>query len=245
MDIYDTPDQPGSLKWFPWLVLCAQILGLGSVILVAVWLGQYRGGFAWQSDVSKEFNYHPLFMVLGMIFLYGDAILVYRVFRNGRKTYIKILHAIMMLLSLIFSSVGLKAVFDSHNLAEKPIPNMYSLHSWIGLATVLLFALQWIFGFSSFLLPNMSQQWKQNLMPFHVFFGMAIFCLALASSLTGLTEKAFFVLKSNYATSPEGVLINSLGLVLISFVMLIIYIASRSEYKRYPLPEERHIQLSE
>lgn len=245
MDVYDSPDQPGSLKWFPALVLLAQMLGLSSVILVAVWLSHYRGGFAWQSDVSREFNYHPLFMVLGLVFLYGDAILVYRVFRNVRKTFIKIIHATMLLLSLIFASVGLKAVFDSHNLAEKPISNMYSLHSWVGLATVLMFALQWVFGFCSFLLPNISFQWKVNLMPLHVFFGMTILCLALASALTGLTEKAFFVLKNTYATSQEGLVINSLGFVLIAFVILVIYLASRSEYKRYPLPEERHIQLSE
>lgn len=52
----------------------------------------------------------------------------------------KLLHAAVMLLSLILSIVGLCAVFDFHN--AKGIANLYSLHSWIGIAATALFAIQ-------------------------------------------------------------------------------------------------------
>lgn len=52
----------------------------------------------------------------------------------------KIVHASLLLLALIFTIVGLCAVFDYHNANN--IPNLYSLHSWVGILTSALFAAQ-------------------------------------------------------------------------------------------------------
>ena len=67
------PASSSDMRYFNWLVLLVQVLGAVSVTLTAVWMGHYRGGFAWTSDPGHEFNYHPLFMVIGMIFLYADG----------------------------------------------------------------------------------------------------------------------------------------------------------------------------
>lgn len=83
--------------------------------------------------------------------------LIYRLLRTTTKIHVKILHALIQVVVLVFASIALKAVFDSHNKkVPKPIPNMYSLHSWVGLSAVILFGLQWVFGFVSFLFPRLS-----------------------------------------------------------------------------------------
>jgi cytochrome b-561 len=107
---------------------------------------------------------------------------------------VKILHGLIQVTVLIFGSIGLKAVFDSHNLPVKPIPNLYSIHSWIGLAAVILFGINWVLGFVSFLFPKLSEAVRRTYLPYHRFFGIVIFVLCCTAALMGITEKAFFSL---------------------------------------------------
>ena len=71
--LYDSIDSQSSMRYFTWWVLVSQVLGLTSVVLVAVWMGHFRGGFAWQENPGLQFNYHPLFMIIGMVFLFADG----------------------------------------------------------------------------------------------------------------------------------------------------------------------------
>ena len=69
-------------------------------------------------------------------------ILIYRIFRDERKRNLKIAHATIMIVALLSAVIGLVALFDSHNLADPPTSNMYTLHSWVGICAVTLFAFQ-------------------------------------------------------------------------------------------------------
>ncbi|VDL49856.1 unnamed protein product [Hymenolepis diminuta] len=54
------------------LTVIAQVFGLGAVIMCIVWLGYYHGGYDWNNP-TLVFNYHPVFLVLGMVFCFGDV----------------------------------------------------------------------------------------------------------------------------------------------------------------------------
>uniref|UniRef100_A0A1I8J8N2 Transmembrane ascorbate-dependent reductase CYB561 n=4 Tax=Macrostomum lignano TaxID=282301 RepID=A0A1I8J8N2_9PLAT len=218
-----------SLKSFTVWVLVALTTGASAVVMTTVWLTKYLGGFDWNNE--KVFNYHPLFMVIGMVFLYANSALVYRVFRNSRKPLLKSVHGILHILALVFSIVGLVAVFKFHNLPTHNIPNMYSLHSWIGLAVVILFCMQWVIAFVAFVFPTLSDSLRASYLSMHRFWGAGIFVGSVASCLLGLTEKNFFA--GNYAKLPDAAkLSNCLGLVLSAYAILIVYILGREDFRR-------------
>lgn len=79
-------------------------------------------------------NFHNYFL---------SAILIYRGLRYTRKRTLKISHASIFGTIMILVLFASWAVYDSHVLKKpNPIPNLYSLHSWIGLAAIILFVLQ-------------------------------------------------------------------------------------------------------
>jgi len=227
----------------------AQICGFMAVVLVGIWTGHHLGGFAWQSDPKHEFNWHPLLMTLGMIYLYGNGILMYRMFRNERKRKLKLLHAGIMISAFLCAVIALKAVFDSHNLNPCkhpsqegdtcPLPNLYSLHSWLGLLTVILFLFQWLSGMVTFLFPGLASHLRASYMPLHTFFGLFIFITACVTALLGITEKTIFALGSKYQErDPSGVVANWIGLLIVVFCVLVVYLIANPRFKRLTRPED-------
>ncbi|XP_030081839.1 cytochrome b reductase 1 isoform X2 [Drosophila hydei] len=223
---------------FKVLYVLTQLCGLTMIVLVGTWIGQHFGGLGGTDNPKQEFNWHPLFMTIGFIYLYGNSILIYRGFRTTRKKTLKLTHAGIHMAAFVLTVIALKTVFDSHNLVDPPIPNMYSLHSWLGLSAVIIFCLQYVAGFMAFLVPGMRENYKIALMPLHIYFGLFGFVLAIASAVMGLTEKAIFAIP-NYSTLPAaGVLANIIGVLYVVFGALVVYLATEPSYKRKAIPED-------
>lgn len=71
-----------------------------------------------------------------------SAILHYRSFQNNLKQKLKNQHAFIHCIVLILILVAGYAAFVSHVYARPQIPNFYSLHSWLGAFTVVMFLIQ-------------------------------------------------------------------------------------------------------
>ncbi|NXE97924.1 CY561 protein, partial [Menura novaehollandiae] len=263
MDGAPPPTSPAGLSAY---VAVSQLLGLTLLATTGAWLGRYRGGVAWHSPL--QFNAHPLCMVLGMVFLQGDALLVYRVFRHEAKRSTKALHALLHGLALVVALVGIIAVFESHR--TKGIPNMYSLHSWCGMAAFVLYLLQvragepqaplggkglcsvrdipmspqWLLGCGFFLFPGASFLLRGWYKPQHIFFGITLFILSITACLLGITEMLLFKISDSYSHFvPEGILANTLGVLLVAFGLVVGYVLTREEWKRPPLAEELALSM--
>lgn len=225
------------------LFVSSQIVGLLSIILVITWTSYYLGGLSW-TNPGTRFNWHPLLMVVGLVYLYGNSILIYRVLRHEPKPRLKLIHGGINALAFLFAVIGLIAVFSFHN--DLNIPNMYSLHSWIGLGTVVLFGTQLVAGAATFLYPKTPGHIRATVLPLHLFAGSAIFVLAVITCVSGITEKAIFKLQpGGYGKLPgEAYVLNFVGTSIVLFALLVGFLVTLPDYKRRPLPEEQQLSMS-
>lgn len=199
---------------FP-IVLAIRLMGFTAAALVIAWAIHFRGGMALISD-NKDliFNVHPVLMVIGFVLLNGEAILAYRTV-SGTKNFKKAVHLTIQFIALFLGLIGIWAALKFHN--DKGIDNFYSLHSWLGLSCFFLFSIQWIAGFATFWYPGGSRNSRSCLLPWHVFFGLYIYALTLATVSTGILEKATFLQMNNVISrySSEAFLVNFLGILLV------------------------------
>lgn len=194
----------------------AHLLAVAASVLILVWATHFRGGLSLDSSTNKQliFNVHPVMMLIGIIVLGGEATMSYRSLpgsRDARKRVHLMLHGIALLLG----AVGIYAVFKYHN--ESKIPNLYSLHSWVGLGTFILYGIQWIIGFVTFFFPKASVTARQSIVPWHAILGLFIYILAVGNAQLGFIEKLTFLqlLSGLGKYGSEALLINFTALVVI------------------------------
>jgi len=192
-----------------------EIMGLTAVVLVIYWGAKELGGFAWDGS-SMQFNWHPVLMVIAFAFLMGNSIVIFRVLYFVDKMAMKIVHTLLHMTSLVLIIVALYAVINNHNVGGTP--NMYSLHSWIGITTCALFFIQLCVGFGAFLIPGFPQYLKERIMPIHRFLGTTIFLMAILSMISGITEKLLFTSTSEYGQLPSWAWVgNFLGCAIVLY----------------------------
>ncbi|PIK50525.1 putative cytochrome b ascorbate-dependent protein 3 [Apostichopus japonicus] len=97
---------------------------------MVVLTNKYFGGYAWDGS-EKQFNLHPILMVAGFLFFYGNSVLLYKIGAgiSVSKFKIKMAHFLLHLLAFVCAVVGLVAVFQYHN--AQGFGNARSLHSWM------------------------------------------------------------------------------------------------------------------
>ncbi|KAL7113896.1 hypothetical protein ACP275_04G087600 [Erythranthe tilingii] len=134
-------------------------------------------------------------------------------FKSDDKAKIFNVHPLLMVLGFVLIS---GEVFRFHYL--KGIPDMYSLHSWLGMSTICLFAIQWLFSLFTFWYPRAQASTRARLAPWHAVLGMAIFVMAILSAETGLVEIFFFL---GLRRSQEALIVNFTGLLIFLFAVFV------------------------
>lgn len=59
---------------FRLVYLITQLIGAAIIILLISWVGIHLHGFSWDYEkASILFNWHPILITIGMVFLYGNC----------------------------------------------------------------------------------------------------------------------------------------------------------------------------
>ncbi|KAG2660179.1 ascorbate-specific transmembrane electron transporter 2-like [Panicum virgatum] len=220
----------------------AHALAIAAAVMVLVWAIHFRGGLAIEAtDKNLIFNVHPVLMLIGYVIIGSEAIMVYKVFPTLKHDTAKLIHLILHGIALVLGAVGIYFAFKNHN--ESGIANLYSLHSWLGIGTITLYGIQWIFGFVTFFFPGAAPNLRRSLLPWHILFGLFVYILALANAELGFLEKLTFLESSGldkYGT--EAFLVNFTALVVVLFgasvVVAAVAPARLEEPQGYaPIPE--------
>ncbi|KAH9794381.1 putative ascorbate-specific transmembrane electron transporter 1 [Citrus sinensis] len=200
------------------VTIFAHLLVVAVTVLLLVWLVDKREGLAFKSDNKlKIFNVrslkqlHPLLMIIGFVLIGGEAVMAYKTIPGTRRAQ-KTVHWLLHLIALLAGVIGIYAVFKFHH--ESGIPNMYTLHSWLGMITICLYGLQWLLAFFSYVFPGAEMSARGSFLPWHSFFGLVIFFLAICTAETGLVQKFIFL---GLFRDQEALIVNFTGLLILLF----------------------------
>ncbi|KAM0888016.1 hypothetical protein ACQ4PT_028615 [Festuca glaucescens] len=220
----------------------AHALAVAAAAMVLFWCVHFRGGLAFEAtNKNLIFNVHPVLMLIGYIILGSEAIMVYKVLPTWNHDTTKLIHLILHSIALVLGVVGIYCAFKFHN--ESGIANLYSLHSWLGIGTISLYGIQWIFGFLAFFVPGATPNVRRGALPWHILLGIFVYILALATAELGFLEKLTFLQSSGLNKyGPEAFLVNFTALVVVLFgasvVVAAVTPARLEEPQGYaPIPE--------
>lgn len=227
----------GLSQVFPWVIVGLMVIWFGGVLekfsvdpetknITSVEIH----GFSVAKSSPQLFNWHPVLMSIAFAFLTSYAIITYRILPYTHNTN-KTVHLVLHSFSISLIILALVAVFTFHN--HNNITNLYSLHSWCGLAVVILFLSNYVVAFWHFYFPMpSSESTRRSLVKVHATTGALIFPLSCAVMLLGISEKLAFNQSCNLTGWMDHELIkgymsmdcltgNTIGLLLIVQVLLI------------------------
>ncbi|EOY23178.1 hypothetical protein QUC31_008141 [Theobroma cacao] len=213
------------------LTIVPHALAVAAAVMVLVWCIYFRGGLAWaSSNKNLIFNLHPVLMLIGFIILGGEAIMSYKSLPLSKDVK-KLIHLVLHGIALILGIIGIYTAFKYHN--ESSIVNLYSLHSWLGMGIIVLYGIQWIYGFLVFFYPGGSAGLRSESLPWHVLLGLFVYILAIGNASIGFLEKLTFLENSGLAKyGAEAYLVNFTAVVTIlygAFVIFTVFAKAPSE----------------
>ncbi|XP_022150036.1 probable ascorbate-specific transmembrane electron transporter 1 [Momordica charantia] len=199
------------------VTILGHVVAMAVAALILAWILHFREGVALKSaNKLKILNLHVVLMVVGFILFGGEAIMAYKSL-PGKKYYRKLVHLVLHITALACGIFGVCLAFKFHH--DTHLSDLLSLHSWFGLITISLYALQWVFGFFAYFFPGAESRRRASIMPWHIYFGIFIFLMAICTAELGLLQRFNTLILGH---SQEGLIVNFTGLLLLLYAATVV-----------------------
>lgn len=161
------------------------VMGLVSLILVASWTNDHFR-YLGDNDVDSKIQNHAVLMVAGFFFGQVIAYTVWGFFEE--KTIAKSLHVLFHTVAILTMIAGL--IYIVRYYIENKIPQLTSVHSWMGVMAVALYCLNYLWGFIMSMLTKFAPDTRilqaVPLLYCHKCIGMAAFVMTAIAIVSGI-----------------------------------------------------------
>jgi len=167
-------------------------------IILFLWIYRAEGGFGFTE--ASVFGWHALLMSIFVVFFTQEAILSYYASllscpcfeKKTSRTTNQYSHIGYHTIGIVFAMIGITAIVYYKNLSPQPVTfpffATFSPHSWVGIAVLILWALQVVVGIYVFVKRDLSPKSRIQLSKLHKFLGKAIYIAGLATCALGLQD---------------------------------------------------------
>lgn len=149
----------------------------------------------------------------------------------------KALHGILHGGALAAAVAGVVAIVINHE--QKGVPPLYSAHSWMGIATLVMLLSQIVVALFLFVGPLTSTAARKQALPMHRALGLGTFAFGIATMLMGFTEKQNFLSCRNGSKYCYVKMLAGTGAVLLALVAFAVgYLVLTDREKQQALEDE-------
>ncbi|CAD6186639.1 unnamed protein product [Caenorhabditis auriculariae] len=231
------------LRYFEFLLGVTHFFGFSMVLLLAFFMNSFGDGAAWPrkaSGGSGGDQLHGLLMAVAFVFLQGEALLAYRVYRYNVKILSKLIHAALHTVVIGMSATAFAVIILTKNASKNP--HFSSIHSWIGLSVLFIYATQYTFGLMTFLLPCAPLKTRARMLPVHRLVGAACLAIATCQCIVGFVQVVNWGGVSCFGTlsckNRMEYVANVCMMTMIIYSAMVIVLITPAAWRRAKTPDE-------
>jgi len=187
-----------------------QLIAVIFLIVLLVWIFTAEGGLGF--DESSVFGWHALCMGIFIAFFTQGSILWYTSPLRFSLFDNKWIHVGLHSLGIIIAMLGIVSIVYYKNLSPQPVVfpfyAVYSPHSWLGIAMLVMWGIQFLLSFACQYVETSIQS---IVLKAHKFFGKIIYVTGLATCALGLQNMQSSDLASSTPVIPGIVDTLSMG----------------------------------